>query len=177
MASEERLQQLLGEGVEGVPSTAPARRTKPHAIRLPTAAPTGPTEGEETTKVRLGQRFFRQSVLASYSSRCCITGNPVPELASGSHILPWSEFPEQRLNPRNGLCLAKAQDAAFDRKLITFDEKFRLMIGPRLKEYLPNTALEREFLVYEGKPLQMPDKFLPNVGFMRRHREEVMGSI
>lgn len=27
------------------------------------------------------------------------------------------------------------------------------MVGPRLKEYLPDAALEREFLVYEGKPL------------------------
>jgi hypothetical protein len=174
VASEERLQQLLGEGGEDVPPQPATRRAQPRPYRMPTVVPAGPTETEQTTKVRLGQRFFRQSVLASYNSRCCITGNPVPELLVASHILPWSDYPEQRLNPRNGLCLAKTQDAAFDRKLITFDEDFRLVIGPRLMAYLPDAALEREFLVYEGKPLQMPDKFLPDGEFMRRHREEVM---
>ena len=126
-----------------------------------------------TTKARIGQRFFRQSVLASYNSRCCITGNPVPELLVASHILPWNNHPEHRLNPRNGLCLAQTQDTAFDRGLITFDSDFRLEIGSRLKEYLPSEALERSFLAYEGKPMQMPDKFLPEAEFMRTHREEV----
>ena len=140
---------------------------------MPGAAPSGPTETVITTKARIGQRFFRQSVLASYNSRCCITGNPVPELLVASHILPWGSHTEQRLNPSNGPCLAQTQDAAFDRGLITFDEDFRLVIGPYLKEFLPDEALERNFLVYEGKPLQMPDKFLPETEFMRLHREEV----
>ncbi|OGR31932.1 MAG: hypothetical protein A2091_11615 [Desulfuromonadales bacterium GWD2_61_12] len=133
-----------------------------------------PTETVVSAKARLGQRFFRMSVLASYNSRCCITGNPVPELLVASHILPWGSHPEQRLNPRNGLCLAQTQDAAFDRGLITFDADFRLVAGPRLKAYLPDEALERNFLVYEGQPLQMPDKFLPEGEFMRRHREAAM---
>ncbi len=69
--------------------------------------------------------------------------------------------------------MAQTQDAAFDHGLITFDEDFQLVIGPRLKQFLPSETLERNFLVYEGKPLQMPDKFLPEPEFMRRHREEV----
>lgn len=170
VASEERLQQLLGGEVETLPipgKAAPLRTPQPRTT------PSGPTETLVTSKVRLGQSFFRQSVLASYNSRCCITGNPVPELLVASHILPWGSHPEQRLNPHNGLCLARTQDAAFDRKLITFDEDFRLVIGARLKEFLPNAALEREFLAYEGQPLQMPEKFLPEGAFMRWHREEV----
>jgi hypothetical protein len=170
VASEERLQQLLGEEVEAALTTGKSVRLP--AAKLPRNAPSGPTETVVSAKARLGQRFFRQSVLASYNSRCCITGNPVPELLVASHILPWGSHPEQRLNPRNGLCLAQTQDAAFDRGLITFDEDFRLVVGPRLKAYLPDEALERSFLVYEGKPLQMPEKFLPEGEFMRRHREE-----
>jgi predicted restriction endonuclease len=126
-----------------------------------------------TTKARLGQRFFRQSVLASYNSCCCITGNPVPELLVASHILPWGKFPDQRLNPCNGLCLAQTQDAAFDKGLITLDEDYRLVISPYLQEFLPNDALMRNFLDYEGKQIVMPEKFPPDVGFMQMHREEV----
>jgi len=140
-------------------------------VKMPANEPTGLTETLMTAKVRLGQRFFRQSVLASYNSRCCITGNPISELLVASHILPWGNFPEHRLNPRNGLCLAQTQDAAFDRGLITFDEDFRLVLGPYLREFLPNEALERNFLAYEGKQIQMPDKFLPDSDLMQKHRE------
>src|SRR5258708_5035558 len=36
-----------------------------------------PTEAERSVKVRLGQRFFRQTVLVSYGYRCCICGIPI----------------------------------------------------------------------------------------------------
>jgi len=174
VTSEERLQQLLGDETQSSDFIESSQQKKsPQVFNIPNRVPTGPTEKVLTTKARIGQGFFRQSVLASYNVRCCVTGNPVPELLVASHILPWGSHPEQRLNPRNGLCLAQTQDAAFDRGLITFDEDFRLVIGPRLKDHLPNEALERNFLVYEGKLMQLPDKFLPESEFMRRHREEV----
>jgi predicted restriction endonuclease len=178
VASEERLQQLLGEDLIDPPviDTLPPKQ-KPQSYKMPLVTPSGPTEKKLTTKARIGQRFFRQSVLASYNVRCCVTGNPVPELLVASHILPWGSHPEHRLNPHNGLCLAQTQDAAFDRGLITFDEDFRLVVGSRLKRFLPDEALERNFLVYEGKPMKMPDKFLPENEFMRKHREEVFQSI
>lgn len=174
VASEERLQQLLGkEPAEQTVAATSSRKQQPQTFKMPLEVPSGPTEKVLSTKARIGQRFFRQSVLASYNSRCCITGNPVPELLVASHILPWGSHPEQRLNPSNGLCLAQTQDAAFDRGLITFDEDFRLVVGSHLKEYLPSEALERNFLAYEGKSMQLPDKFLPEAKFMRQHREEV----
>lgn len=172
--SEEKLQLLLGKTIDEELAVSPAKKTrKTPVIKVPTYTPSGPTEAVMTTKARLGQRFFRQSVLASYNCRCCVTGNPIPELLVASHILPWGNYPEHRLNPRNGLCLAQTQDTAFDRGLITFDDDYQLVIGPYLREYLPNKALELSFLVYEGKQLQLPDKFMPDAGFMEKHREEV----
>lgn len=175
VASEERLQLLLGKTAEEEPSASKVTKKsqKQPAIKLPVNTPIGPTETIMTTKARLGQRFFRQSVLASYNCRCCITGNPIPELLVASHILPWGINPEHRLNPRNGLCLAQTQDAAFDRGLITFDEDFRLVLGSYLREHLTNEALERNFFVYEGKQIQMPDKFRPDSDFMQKHRNEI----
>jgi predicted restriction endonuclease len=173
--SEESLQALLDKSgeIETVVSSLFKKVQKQSAIKIPAHIPSGPTETVMTAKARIGQRFFRQSVLASYNIRCCVTGNPIPELLVASHILPWGSYPEHRLNPRNGLCLAQTQDAAFDRGLITFDEDFRLVLGPYLKEHLTNEALERNFFVYEGKPIQMPDKFQPDFYFMQKHREEV----
>jgi len=123
--------------------------------------------------VRLGQSFFRQTVLASYGGRCCITANPICALLIASHILPWSAHPDQRVNPRNGLCLARTHDAAFDAGLITLDESWRLLISPRLRDYLPSATLEQNFTAYEGKPITLPEKFRPDEDFMRGHRERV----
>jgi hypothetical protein len=173
--SEEKLQELLGQfekadlGIE----VSEGKTKRPSAARMPIIAPTGPTENIASVKVRLGQSFFRKSVLASYNGRCCITGNPIPELLVASHILPWGKYPEQRLNPRNGLCLAQTQDAAFDKGLVTFDEDYRLVLSPYLRDFLPNEALARNFLDYEGKRIEMPDKFLPDDGFLRAHREGI----
>jgi putative restriction endonuclease len=75
----------------------------------------GITEGTRTATVRLAQGFFRRTVLSAYLGRCCISGIPIPELLIASHILPWADYPEQRTNPCNGLCLSRLHDTAFDR--------------------------------------------------------------
>src|ERR1051325_4500660 len=85
--------------------------------------PTGPTEAQATVRVRRGQQFFRQAILSAYGVRCCISGIPVPRLLVAGHIKPWRDFPDERLNPRNGLCLSSLHDAAFDARLIPLDEK------------------------------------------------------
>lgn len=133
----------------------------------------GNTEGTRNVKVRLAQRFFRQSVLASYESRCCVTEIALPELLIASHILPWSGFPQHRADPRNGLCLSRLHDAAFDRGLITFDAEFRLVLSPVLREETTNAVLSSSFLAFAGAALRLPGKFRPDPAFLERHREEV----
>jgi hypothetical protein len=150
------------------PEPLPPREVKPPARPFQ-----GPTETERTVRVRLGQSFFRQAVLASYGLRCCVTGTPVPELLVASHILPWAAHPEHRVNPRNGLCLARTHDAAFDAGLITLDEEWRLVLSRRLRDHLPNEAVERQFVAYEGRAIALPEKFRPDGAFVARHRETV----
>jgi putative restriction endonuclease len=137
-------------------------------------APSGPTETQATVKVRRGQQFFRQAVLNAYDVRCCISGINVPRLLVASHIKPWGKFPSERLNPRNGLCLSKLHDAAFDDGLITLNEKFEVVLSRHLRNYFPQPALELNFVPYEGKPIHLPDKLAePNPDFLRYHREEI----
>ena len=128
------------------------------------------TEVERVVMVRTMQRVFRKIVLAAYNSTCCITGTPVPALLIASHILPWSNFPAERLNPRNGLCLVAHFDRAFDVGLITFDEQMRLLLSPALRRYLPNDAVASEFIRREGQPFVCPDRFIPEPQFMAHHR-------
>lgn len=89
------------------------------------------------------------------------------------HIQPWSESPLNRVNPRNGLCLSRIHHTAFDLGLITLDEAYRVVVSRELREYLPNEALEAEFVAYEGKKIRMPEKFLPEPAFLKAHRRVV----
>jgi putative restriction endonuclease len=131
------------------------------------------TETERTIKVRLAQSFFRRVVLSAYQAQCCVTGNPIAELLVASHILPWASHPQQRVNPRNGLCLSRLHDGAFDQGLIAFDDEYRLILSKRLKDHFTNQNIRDNFSAYEGKPLKMPERFYPDKGFLKGHRESI----
>lgn len=137
-------------------------------------APTGPTESQATVKVRRGQQFFRQAVLTAYDVRCCISSINVPRLLVASHIKPWGQFPDDRLNPQNGLCLSTLHDAAFDAGLITLDEQLRVVLSKRLRSFFPQPALEQNFVPFEGSPIRLPDKLAePDPAFLEFHRTHV----
>jgi putative restriction endonuclease len=138
------------------------------------SAPLGPTEGTASVRVRRGQQFFRQTVINAYGVRCCISGINVPRLLVASHIKPWRDFPNERLDPRNGLCLSSLHDAAFDSGLITFDEKCNVVLSFRLKTYFPQALLEQNFLPFEGMPIRLPEKLAePYEEYLFYHRETI----
>jgi predicted restriction endonuclease len=145
--------------------------------RVRLVAPTGPTETQVTVKVRRGQQFFRQFVLTAYDVRCCISGINVPRLLVASHIKPWGKFPDDRLNPRNGLCLSTLHDAAFDAGLITLDEELSVVLSKRLRSFFPQPALEQNFVPFAGQPIRLPEKLAePDGEFLRFHREKIFQS-
>ncbi len=136
--------------------------------------PTGPTESQATVRVRRGQQFFRQAVLNAYNVHCCISGINVPRLLVASHIKPWSKFPEERLNPRNGLCLSSIHDAAFDAGLITLDDKLNVVLSKHLRSFFPQPSLEQNFAPFESKPIRLPDKLAePSPFFLQYHRDQI----
>ena len=134
-----------------------------------------PKEGKERealVKARVNQSFFRKSVLSAYSYRCCITGISVPDLLIASHIKPWAVDEKNRLNPRNGLCLNALHDKAFDKGWISFTAEYKLLVSKKLKQVMPENSLQLYFLAYENKPIQLPQRFLPDADFLAFHREE-----
>jgi putative restriction endonuclease len=137
-------------------------------------APIGPTESKSIVRVRRGQQFFRQAVLNAYGVRCCISGISIPRLLIASHIKPWSNFPTDRLNPRNGLCLSSLHDAAFDDGLITLDENRRVVLSKRLRSHLPQESLANNFVAFEGKVIRPPEKLAePDDDFLSYHRTTI----
>ncbi|HEJ7172717.1 HNH endonuclease [Serratia marcescens] len=130
------------------------------------------SERISTVKTRVDQNLFRKNVLEVYEYRCCVTGLEEPALLVASHILPWSHSIEQRLNPSNGLCLSSLHDKAFDRGLITFDDKLELVLSPQLKK-LKSSIYVDNFEKYEGKKLRLPLSCHPDRKHLAYHRDNI----
>ena len=171
-ASEGALRALFGADENNDLEVLPKE-----GVRVRKAPPTGPTGTTANVKLRRGQEYFRDAVLNNSGGRCGITGIAVRELLIASHILPWGTHVAERLNVRNGLCLSRLHDAAFDRGLITFDDDLRLMLSPQLKTELPLPALIHNFGDYEKQPLYFPDDaVLPDAAFLAEHRVKIFSS-
>lgn len=134
-------------------------------------------EGKEVlrkTKQRVNQSRFRKLILREYESQCCVSGLSIPEVLRASHIVGWAVDKENQMNPANGLCLSATYDAAFDRHLISFDEEFRMILSPALKEYCNNDAFKTQFVAFEGQPITKPKRFSPDPVFLERHRKKLV---
>ena len=138
--------------------------------------PTFPTDlgGERltTTRARIGQTFFRDALLSAYRGRCCITGLATPELLIASHIVPWRTDQANRVNPRNGLLLSALHDKAFDSGLITIADDMTVRVGSGLANESDSFFAEAVG-AYDGRPIELAEKFQPEREFLEYHREEV----
>ncbi len=125
-----------------------------------------------STKQRVGQAFFRRSVLSGYGGKCCISGVSDKRLLVASHIVPWSDEPSIRLHPGNGLCLSAIHDKVFDSYLFSLSDDLRIVLSPQLKS-TKDAFLQQVFWALEGAPISLPDKFSPEPSFVRRHRDRM----
>jgi putative restriction endonuclease len=128
---------------------------------------------EVFVKQRVNQQFFRSSILASYGSKCCITGLNIIDLLVASHIIPWAKDTKNRLNPRNGLCLNSIHDKAFDKGLITITPDLKIKISKTIREFQKSEVISNYFLQYENKTIATPEKFLPSAEFLNFHNQEI----
>jgi len=128
---------------------------------------------EALIHVRVNQGFFRAAVLASYDTRCCITGLSIAQLLVASHIVPWSVDIKNRTNPRNGLCLNAIHDRALDCGLLTITPDLKVKLSHKAKKDRTEKAA-REFLWrYEGASISPPRRFAPSPEFLHYHNENI----
>jgi putative restriction endonuclease len=133
-------------------------------------------ERETLIKARVNQSFFRSTILSSYNSRCCITGLSIPELLVASHIIPWSIDKQNRLNPRNGLCLNSIHDRAFDCGLITITPDYKVKISKYLSNFKKDKSIDELFLKYDNKYICLPDKFIPTKEYLKYHNKNIFNN-
>lgn len=129
------------------------------------------SERKQLVKVRVSQSLFRQSVLSSYNFRCCVTGINLPSLLVAGHIKPWNLDEQNRLNPRNGIAINGLHDKAYEQGLITILPNYKIKVSSQLR-IEDKEVLDRYFIQYDGKEINLPSKFLPDPQFLEYHYEE-----
>jgi putative restriction endonuclease len=127
-------------------------------------------ERDAIVRVRVNQSFFRRRVLSAYDFQCCVTGLSVKSLLVASHIIPWSVDKDNRLNPRNGLCLNALHDRAFDCGLMWIEQGFTIRMSDRLLNKKERTREISTWLSsFDGKPLLLPKNFQPDSNLLFKH--------
>lgn len=123
--------------------------------------------------LRVGQDFFRRSVLSGYGEKCCISGVSDKRFLIASHIVAWNEDASIRLHPGNGLCLSAIHDKAFDKHLFSLTDDHRIILSSMLRE-TKDDFLRQVFWPTEDKQIALPEKFIPETEFLARHRQAMM---
>lgn len=122
-----------------------------------------------TVQIRVNQARFRKAVLSSYNATCCISGLHHEKLVIASHIVPWSEDTQNRLNPQNGLCLSALHDRAFDQGLITVTPDFKVRVSPKVKASAGDSFITDSLLRFDAQPIRFPERFAPSPTFLTWH--------
>ena len=168
--SERAFRELVGERGEEL-SAEVEGESGPESSAA--ASPTARTETQRWQNVRLGQAFFRATVLASYHDQCCMCRLSCKALLIAGHIIPWAARPQLRLDPRNGLCLCAMHDRAFDRGLIAVDPQLRIVVSRRIEDCTPHSVIESMFLAFRDRPIHLPEKFGPDPAHLEYHRTPI----
>ncbi len=134
--------------------------------------PIGTTRRAEV-EVRKKQYIFRRMILSSYVSVCCMSGLSEPRLLVASHIMPWNRSNENRLNPKNGLCLSVLHDKAYDRGLLTVLPDYSIAVSSQLSKLRDDKFIQETLISCHGKQITMPEKFHPNPNFLTWHNENI----
>lgn len=124
-------------------------------------------------KTRVNQSVFRQMVLSNYDNKCAISGIDLPQLLLASHIVPWSENKEQRLNPENGICLSSLYDKAFDIGLIGITTNHSVIFSNTLKQKNQSLYFQTYFAPIENQSIAIPTKFFPRKEFLEFHLDTI----
>jgi hypothetical protein len=86
-------------------------------------------------KYRLRQSFFRKQLINYWKGNCSVSNINKTEILIASHIKPYSECnKDEKYDVYNGLLLTPNYDKLFDKFLITFNNRGKIIISDSLSD-------------------------------------------
>jgi putative restriction endonuclease len=133
-----------------------------------------PQELEDEQTVIVRDAAFRKIVVSTYNHTCAFCGLQILDtdgknIVDGSHIKPFSQFYDDRID--NGLSLCKNHHWAFDRFWFSINDDYTIIVADNLREDSPNAKPMREF---NGDRIILPaqEQYYPRVDALGWHRDE-----
>ena len=115
---------------------------------------------------RVGQGYYRQSILERFESVCAVLGVGPVEILVASHVVPWRDSnDEERLDVENGILLSPLLDALFDKHLISFDEDGRILFSTQI-----TPAMRLCYGLSGAEKIKVTSGMNP---YLERHRREL----
>ena len=118
---------------------------------------------------------FRKIIVSVYGHQCAfcrlkITNSLGQNIVDGSHIKPFAEFRDDRID--NGLSLCKNHHWAFDHGWFSIDEKYKINVSQNLDEFTPNNRAMKDF---EGETIILPNQshYYPRLEALKWHYENI----
>ena len=136
-----------------------------------------PEELEDEQAVIVRDGAFRKIVVSTYNHTCAFCGLQILDslsqnIVDGSHIKPFSQFYDDRID--NGLSLCKNHHWAFDRFWFTINDDYTIIVADNLREDSPNSRPMREF---RGNRIILPAQvqYYPRQDSLQWHQEKFWG--
>jgi 5-methylcytosine-specific restriction protein A len=123
------------------------------------------TERSGLVTSRVGQGAYRKRIIHRWEYKCAVTNFNKLDILIASHILPWAQSNDmERLDVHNGILLSPTYDALFDKHLITFDDKGKIILSDKIEQ----SAYQK--IGVTGKE-QIHDLSEYNIQYLERHNE------
>jgi len=119
-------------------------------------------------KARQKQSLFRAKVLNNFGHQCCLSDTKEQDLLIASHIIPWAERIQTRLNPSNGLCLSYVYDKLFDEGYFSLRDDFRIIISERTSEL--SQSIQSILVPINGEKIREPKIYPISTDYLEYHR-------
>jgi putative restriction endonuclease len=119
-------------------------------------------------KARQKQSVFRTKVLNNFGRQCCLSDTTEENFLVASHIIPWAEKIQTRLDPSNGLCLSYIFDKLFDDGFFSLRDDFRVVLARQAAELSP--SIQSILVPIEGKKIKEPRMYPIKTSYLEYHR-------
>lgn len=119
-------------------------------------------------KRRIGHKVFADKVKLYYDYTCAISGIKAKDFLVASHIIPWSERKESRLDPSNGICLSVFFDKAFDKGYITLTTDYKVKVSENCDPTIATILAQ-----YKNKRIAFPKAAPPKHAYLTWHNENI----
>lgn len=123
----------------------------------------------ETKSRGSAQAVFAREVKTNYDWECAVTGIKTRAFLVASHIVPWSEDREIRLDPTNGICLSTFVDRAFDAGYLMITPEGRTSV--RWEKVADDSILKLELSKIDDVELTRPRSSQPDPEKLTRRLE------